>query len=190
MSSSTRRRGRPKGSGLDDRALLRQIGALIEADPALRPTTAIKALGVTDPSTIRRLRDKLKSSDHKGGVSAVPAALGGGALSATALLQSRSRSSEQIEAQRPPMTAETEVAGLREISGPSSSSGDGPTGWLVNLYALGLSAFSSTVEAQISFFVEVLNVPHVESALRHQLLVNEAVAKALCPKRSDLRTLH
>ncbi|MFA5949149.1 MAG: hypothetical protein WC807_02570 [Hyphomicrobium sp.] len=54
------RRGRPKGSGLDDRVQLTNIARMLAADPALKPTTAIKLAGVTDPSTIRRLRDKLR----------------------------------------------------------------------------------------------------------------------------------
>ncbi|MCB1519729.1 MAG: hypothetical protein KDJ37_04035 [Hyphomicrobiaceae bacterium] len=58
MSETTSRRGRPKGTGIDDRATLEEIARLIAADPSLRPTTAIKAMGLTDPSVIRRLRDK------------------------------------------------------------------------------------------------------------------------------------
>lgn len=55
-----RPRGRPKGTGIDDRASLTQIVALMRSDAALRATTAIRLAGVTDPSVIRRLRDKLK----------------------------------------------------------------------------------------------------------------------------------
>lgn len=58
MPGKTARRGRPKGSGIDDSARLLAIARLIDADPELKPTTAIKALGITDPSVIRRLRDK------------------------------------------------------------------------------------------------------------------------------------
>lgn len=54
------RRGRPKGSGLDDREQLSAIARMLEADPTLKPTTAIKRAGITDPSAIRRLRDKLR----------------------------------------------------------------------------------------------------------------------------------
>ena len=37
---------------------------------------------------------------------------------------------------------------------------------------------------------DLFRVPQVTDALRHQLLVNE-VAKAFCPKRTDVRsTLH
>lgn len=52
------RRGRPKGTGIDDRPRLREIAALIARQPNIRPTTAIKLLGENDPSVIRRLRDK------------------------------------------------------------------------------------------------------------------------------------
>jgi hypothetical protein len=60
MPTTKTRRGRPKGTGIDDRASLIRIAALISADPSLKPTTAIRKLGVTEPSVIRRLRDKFK----------------------------------------------------------------------------------------------------------------------------------
>lgn len=62
MSGSKRTRGRPKGSGIDDSKVLLDIGRLIETTPNLRPTTAIRRLGIQDPSTIRRLRDKYNAS--------------------------------------------------------------------------------------------------------------------------------
>jgi hypothetical protein len=52
------KRGRPPGTGKNDTDRLRKIAALMAADPGLKPTTAIKQIGETDPSTIRRLRDK------------------------------------------------------------------------------------------------------------------------------------
>src|SRR5262245_9845446 len=60
MSAVKAKRGRPIGSGINDRIWLRELGRLIRIKPGTRPTTAIKALGITDPSTIRRLRDKHK----------------------------------------------------------------------------------------------------------------------------------
>jgi hypothetical protein len=51
-------RGRPKGTGLDDSAHIAAIARRIAAEPGLKPTTAIRQLGITDPSVIRRLRDK------------------------------------------------------------------------------------------------------------------------------------
>lgn len=60
MSTTKTRRGRPKGTGIDDRVPLTQIAALMAQDPDLKPTTAIRRLGITEPSVIRRLRDKFK----------------------------------------------------------------------------------------------------------------------------------
>lgn len=62
MSEAKPRRGRPKGSGIDDRARLASIAALLAAEPGLKPTTAIKRIGVSDPSVIRRLRDKFHAA--------------------------------------------------------------------------------------------------------------------------------
>ncbi len=62
MSEAKPRRGRPKGSGIDDRARLASIAALLVAEPGLKPTTAIKRIGVSDPSVIRRLRDKFHAA--------------------------------------------------------------------------------------------------------------------------------
>jgi hypothetical protein len=58
MTPTKASRGRPKGTGLNDAAQLQAIADLIAADPTLKPTTAIKTLGISDPSVIRRLRDK------------------------------------------------------------------------------------------------------------------------------------
>src|SRR5918992_1384523 len=71
MTRSTRQintkssRGRPKGSGKDDWSRLQQVAALIAANPALKPTTAIKRIGVTDPSVVRRLRDKFHLAEDE-----------------------------------------------------------------------------------------------------------------------------
>lgn len=61
MSETITRRGRPKGSGIDDRQRLNAIARLITSNPELKPTTAIRTLGVSDPSVIRRLRDKFNA---------------------------------------------------------------------------------------------------------------------------------
>lgn len=68
MSAVKAKRGRPAGSGINDRIWLREVGRLIRMKPAIKPTTAIKALGVTDPSTIRRLREKHKRMTPAQGV--------------------------------------------------------------------------------------------------------------------------
>lgn len=61
MSETTKRlRGRPAGTGIDDRLWLDRIAHMISTAPQIAPTTAIRSLGIDNPSTIRRLREKLK----------------------------------------------------------------------------------------------------------------------------------
>lgn len=58
------RRGRPKGTGIDDSDRIARLAELIKVRPELKPTTAIRAMGITDPSVIRRLRDKFSAYQH------------------------------------------------------------------------------------------------------------------------------
>ena len=53
-------RGRPKGTGIDDSDRIARIVEMLRSDPNLKPTTAIRVMGFSDPSAIRRLRDKYK----------------------------------------------------------------------------------------------------------------------------------
>ena len=55
-------RGRPKGTGIDDSDRIARLVALLTTDPDLKPTTAIRCMGITDPSAIRRIRDKYKAA--------------------------------------------------------------------------------------------------------------------------------
>ena len=63
MTPAKTSRGRPKGTGLNDTAHLRAIAGLLADQPDLKPTTAIRKLGIDDPSIIRRLRDKYQASE-------------------------------------------------------------------------------------------------------------------------------
>jgi hypothetical protein len=65
MAQKSAARGRPKGTGLDDAGSLAAVGKMIAANPGMKPTTAIKALGITNPSAVRRLRDKYQQSVTK-----------------------------------------------------------------------------------------------------------------------------
>ena len=185
MPSDYARRGRPRGSGLDDRVQLRRIADLLEADPTLKPTTAIKATGVSDPSTIRRLRDKLKAGHHPGEPARV----------ASPLTPERGWPAELLEAR--PTTRPAEPGRASGVSHASGMTGLAPTfvadaqlQWFAQWCALGLSAMTSTVKAQVAIVDDFPAVPPVASALRHKILFHE-VTNAFCPKRSDVRnTLH
>jgi hypothetical protein len=54
------RRGRPKGTGIDDSDRIFRLAELLRVRPELKTTTAIRLMGFSDPSAIRRLRDKYK----------------------------------------------------------------------------------------------------------------------------------
>jgi hypothetical protein len=58
MLQAKNRRGRPKGTGIDDSDRIQRLAELIRVHPELKPTTAIRAMGISDPSVIRRIRDK------------------------------------------------------------------------------------------------------------------------------------
>lgn len=58
------KRGRPKGTGINDRETLLKIAHLIAANPKMKRTTAIKQAGITNPSVVRRLRDKYQEQEH------------------------------------------------------------------------------------------------------------------------------
>jgi hypothetical protein len=183
MASDFARRGRPRGSGLDDRMQLRRIVELLDADPNLKPTTAIKAIGVSDPSTIRRLRDKLRMSGQ--GAAVRPQAHGAGSSQG-----SRSEASEPRDATTPARRAPASETSTGDLATNHAGLAEDAASWLAAWCALGLHAFSTTVEAHMAMMEDLLQTPPVASALRHQLLFNE-VAKAFYPKRPDFRpTLH
>jgi hypothetical protein len=58
LHESKRGRGRPKGSGKPDGPTLREVADLLLENPGLKPTTAIKRMGIKNPSDIRRLQAK------------------------------------------------------------------------------------------------------------------------------------
>lgn len=61
MLQTKSRRGRPKGTGIDDSDRIARLAELLRMRPDLKPTTAIRSMGFSDPSAIRRLRDKYKN---------------------------------------------------------------------------------------------------------------------------------
>ncbi|MFT3732592.1 MAG: hypothetical protein QM780_14430 [Hyphomicrobium sp.] len=60
MLHSPVRRGRPKGTGIDDSDRIARLDELLRVHPEMKPTTAIRLMGYSNPSAIRRLRDKYK----------------------------------------------------------------------------------------------------------------------------------
>jgi hypothetical protein len=58
-----RKRGRPKGTGINDHEMLLKIASIMVAHPTKKRTTAIKEVGITNASVVRRLRDKYQAEE-------------------------------------------------------------------------------------------------------------------------------
>jgi hypothetical protein len=178
MSVDQARRGRPKGSGLDDRAQLRAISRLLAADPLLKPTTAIKSIGVTDPSTIRRLRDKLRAAN---GSAKKPAIARAGQETVT------SQQTASSSRHRPCRSKRATHSGA---AGMSTMAVMDPMDWLAAWYGAGWQAHSSMVEVHIAAVENLLKLPHVASAFRAQLLLSNNVIALSTSSGNISTTLH
>ncbi len=135
MASATARQGRPKGSGIDDSQQLARIAALLAADPKLKPTTAIRSLGIEDPSLIRRLRDKQAvletNARQKATAKPKPKAAANGVEN--------------------PETRATATASSNLRSGPSTNWNSVPADIFVAWCGFGLTAVSAAIENQHTF---------------------------------------
>jgi hypothetical protein len=140
MASASARQGLPKGSGIDDSQQLARIAALLAADPKLKPTTAIRSLGIEDPSLIRRLRDKYRA---KQAVSETNAR-----QKATAKPKPKT-AANGVENRRTRTTA-TASSNLR--SGPSTNWNSVPADIFVSWCGFGLNAVSTAIENQHAFY--------------------------------------
>ena len=134
MASATARQGRPKGSGVDDSQQLARIAALLAADPKLKPTTAIRSLGIEDPSLIRRLRDKYRAKQ---------------AVSETNTRQkttAKPKPKAAANGGENPETRETATASSNLRSGPSTNWNSVPADIFVAWCGFGLNAVSAAIE--------------------------------------------
>lgn len=199
MSLHATRRGRPKGSGIDDQKFLSDIAAMIAAKPDLKPTTAIKALGVTDPSAIRRLRDKFHqfTSELIGSIGSedttlVNSEMPGPAAVASAsthrcLAAEISRSGDALSA--PPPSPAAALAPVETVPAARTTAGSFPSP--IDIFAMwcgmGLDVISTAMATQAAMTRSLTRLPHVDMALRHQLAFNE-MAMALIPSRVTART--
>lgn len=183
MLTTNGRYGRPRGSGLDDRQRLATIAALLAANPKLKPTTAIRSLGVDDPSVIRRLRDKFRLEQAK--------------------LMADARRATHVNGARPPHAgsgASASAPAVHRASAtplpPSPASrnalrSDAPGALFEAWCDLAVSAVSAAVEHQSVLAHCWLRLPPVATALRGQLVLG-AIGVAICTrsKRTGPPYLH
>ena len=207
MSQEKSVRGRPKGSGLVDGFHLKAIAELISADPRLRPTTAIRNLGITDPSAVRRLRDKFKSMqmDLIGEESAT-AAVRQPTVSQTgartvALHGSRTPRRTSSPQEAPPAASKSskpkiaiaEVQTAVEAAVPSPDKAGNPLAMFYCAYGFGLQAMTALLDVQLAVVKHTMCSPVAKAAIRNQLWLTEfAVASVACgaAHRKSLHRTH
>ena len=181
MPTATVRYGRPKGSGLNDRQQLETIAALLAADPKLKPTTAIRSLGVNDPSTIRRLRDKFRLEQARLMASARRSAR----ASAPRPVPANSNESTQAPASMPSRALAPLVAQTIEVA-PTTPAAALVGGWC----DLTFSLLRTAAEAQAAIAQHWLELPVVATAVRRQLALNSMAVAVYSRSRGRRRILH
>ncbi len=181
MQTASARYGRPKGTGLDDRKRLESIAAALVADPKLKPTTAIRALGIDDPSTIRRLRDKFNLEYGKLMADARRAARAKASGTQREVAKLAQLAQSGIESTIEPVIKP--VASADALPAPKSSplpslSIVPQSSLLVGCFDLGVCALSTAFQGQSILADYWLSLPAVSMAMRGQLTLN-AVAVAM-----------
>ena len=184
MPTTNARYGRPKGTGLDDSRQLAHLAALLAANPALKPTTAIRSLGVENPSVIRRLRDKFRidqarlmadarRSNHTNGRTLARP----GPSQPTSR---RLRASVRTHIPATPVTPPEETIAVEAAHALPQPP------LLATCCGLGLLAVAAAIEQQAVLAQHWLQLPAVEIAMRGQLAVG-AFLVAVCTPRKPLK---
>lgn len=185
MTPTRSGRGRPKGTGLDDSAYLEAIVNLIAANPEMKPTTAIKDLGFTDPSVIRRLRDKYHAAHGQAADSGARAHCGGGpfpqpasapasqgARSMAAAVERDPRLVAPIQEPQPQTAAISAQAPAKaKLSANSGQTGDAS---FAKLVGLSVGVLVTSVEAQASIMAYCLRHAPVGAFFQTQVALAEA----------------
>ena len=180
MTASNARRGRPKGSGINDQQRLAEIAQLIGSNPRMRPTTAIKAIGITDPSAIRRLRDKF-NLDHGDTYSASHTASHGTGSPATvraAPLSALEPLRRAAPISRPAVAPTVEKKSAESMQGlaqalPAKVANTNQVPVAAMLFGFGLNAATALFEQQMMIAQSVMRLPQVRDLFRQQIAFTE-----------------
>lgn len=188
MPTMHARYGRPKGSGLDDSQQLKSLAALLAANPTLKPTTAIRSLGVEDPSAIRRLRDKFRMDQARLMADARHSFRSNGhALARHSPAQPNSR--RQLASLRTHIPAAPIAVPEETIAADAAHALPQPP--LLAIWCdLGLWATTKAIEQQTVLARHWLQLPAIEIAMRGQLAVGAFVVAAMTPRKPLKPRLH
>lgn len=192
MTVKTATRGRPKGSGVNDASQLSKVQSLLSANPGMKPTTAIKSIGVTDPSAIRRLRDKFNSAPP---AEARPPARPTAAAkrtpahartkpAITARPAPRATRSRTIEAA--PATSQAEAPDPAPVAAIGATHSE----FLMSMYSAGVSMATATMQLHVDAFAFALQGSPVACFLRGQMIVSEFAAALLADNAGHGHTRH
>ena len=192
MTASNVRRGRPKGSGINDQQRLGEIARLIGNNPRMKPTTAIKAIGITDPSTIRRLRDKFNIehgdgystsstvSHHAAPARAAPLTAAEPLRKATPISRAAAVPSVEMKSVQNggvPAAVNTKVADTNQV----------PVAAM--LFGFGLNAATALFEQQLMIAQSVMKLPQVRNLFRQQIAFTEFMLTVANPSPGP-RSVH
>lgn len=182
MGAPKSRRGRPKGTGIDDTSRLREIAAMIADDPELKPTTAIKNIGISDPSVIRRLRDKFNGARENLMKDSEKSELRGNAFHAEPVPQTETRTMALNHAREPAKTAIPNTRSARKIDTDKdeeprqSEISPVPQKEIVQrLVSSSLSTASSIINMHLAIATQTFHTPAVRSAMRYQIAFSQAL---------------
>lgn len=167
MTATRPRRGRPKGTGIDDRYRLLEIARLTSANPELKTTTAIKRLGINDPSVIRRLRDKFNAvrADLENEIAE--------ARAKAAVPPERGRPNLRIvSSDMPPAPTRSELP-RQHVTPAAPLPAPGQLGPMAAWFGLGIAAAASAIEQQLAVSEQLMRLPTVASLLRQQVAAAE-----------------
>ena len=183
MPTMHTRLGRPKGTGVDDSHHLQSLAALLAANPALKPTTAIRSLGFEDPSIIRRLRDKFHADQAR--------LMADARRSFHANGRTVARPATFHSAARRPLVAavRTHIPAANDSVPPEETVAAAPahTATQPPLPAiwcdLGLWAVATAIEQHAVLAQHWLRHPAIDIAVRGQLAVGAFVVAAMKPRK-------
>ncbi|MCH9765846.1 MAG: hypothetical protein K0U34_07640 [Alphaproteobacteria bacterium] len=193
MPTKHSRRGRPKGSGLDDTRHLATISEMIAANPDLKPTTAIRSLGISDPSTIRRLRDKYRKFKQT-------------PQTTSAKFDQQPSQSVQSERRVPTPAPVSETPrpvvhatrqsrqnnpqnGLNALEAAAEPISE-PAKWFNAWCGLGLQTLSTTLEINTAAYTNLVALPPVAFAWKQQFALNELAIDFYKKQKPQLACVH
>lgn len=182
MTAAHARRGRPKGSGINDEQRLVEMSRLLNADKRMKPTTAIKAIGITDPSAIRRLRDKYNVLHGDGHATSPPQyrAAPSGARTAPPARATPLNIADPIRRAVPQPTLQptpakpvpTQTASPAAPS-PQRTTSTNQVPVAAMLFGFGLNAATALFEQQMMLAQSVMKLPPIRELFRQQIALTE-----------------